>query len=97
MDRKRPGLHNDIQFDESNADSGDSQRRRTGIYAETPIGDEFYEFSMDNELYYLKSVPSLQSGVKCRDVEGQQQLPLLSREEVIESAAQIRMGVTTNE
>lgn len=61
---------------------------------EESFGDEFYEFSMDNELYYLKSVPNLQSGIKCRDVEGQQQLSLLSHAEVLESAAKIKMGVT---
>lgn len=84
-----------------NVEEQESMRKRRMAVCpeewEESFGDEFYEFSMDNELYYLKSVPSLQSGVKCRDVEGQQQLPLLSREEVIESAAQIRMGVTTNE
>ena len=49
---------------------------------------------MDNELYYLKSVPNLRSGIKCRDVEGQQQLSLLSHAEVLESAEKIKMGVT---
>ncbi|WP_304408229.1 hypothetical protein [Bacteroides acidifaciens] len=61
---------------------------------EESFGDEFYEFSMDNELYYLKSVPNLRSGIKCRDVDGQQQISLLSHAEVLESAAKIKMGVT---
>lgn len=60
---------------------------------EDSFGDEFYEFSMDNELYYLKSVPNLRSDVKCRNVDGQQ-ISLLSHAEVLESAERIKMGVT---
>lgn len=85
----------------TNAEEQESIRKRRMAVCpeewEESFGDEFYEFSMDNELYYLKSVPSLQSSVKCRDVEGQQQLLLLSREEIIESAAQIRTGVKTTD
>lgn len=85
----------------TNAEEQESIRKRRMAICpeewEESFGDEFYEFSMDNELYYLKSVPSLQSSVKCRDVEGQQQLTLLSREEIIESATQIRTGVKTTD
>ncbi|MCM1545504.1 MAG: recombinase family protein [Clostridiales bacterium] len=59
---------------------------------EDSFGDEFYEFSMDNELYYLKSVPNLNSDVKCRNVDGQQ-LSLLTYAEVLESAEKIKTGV----
>lgn len=73
------------------------RKRRMAICPEEweeSFGDEFYEFSMDNELYYLKSVPGLRSGVKCRDVDGQRKIALLSQAEVLESAAKIRTGVT---
>lgn len=79
-----------------NAEEQESIRRRRMAICpeewEESFGDEFYEFSMDNELYYLKAVPSLCSSVKCKDVDGQQMLPLFSREEIIESVAQIRDG-----
>ena len=71
------------------------RKRRTAVCPEEwedTFGDEFYEFSMDNELYYLKSIPSLRSGVKARNADGQQ-ITLLTQAEVLESAEKIRVGV----
>lgn len=63
---------------------------------EDSFGDEFYEFSVENELYYLKSVPNLRSDAKCRTVDGQAISPL-SKEEVLESAAKLINGANANE
>lgn len=63
---------------------------------EESFGDEFYEFSMDHELYYLKSVSNLRSGIKCRDAEDAR-IPLLSQAEILESAERIKSGVVADE
>lgn len=61
------------------------------------FGDEFYAYSMANEFYSLKNAPNLQSGIKSREVEGQNTLQLPTREELLESATQIKIGDTTGD
>lgn len=64
---------------------------------EASFGDEFYAFSLGSEFYALRNAPNLQSGIKSREVEGQNTLQLPTREELLESATQIKIGDTTGD
>ncbi len=81
------------------ADSESMRRRRVPMCPEEweeTFGDEFYRFSLDNELYYIKPRQALQSGVKCRDA-AEQTIPILSYNEIMQNAMNLKTGVVDHE
>jgi DNA invertase Pin-like site-specific DNA recombinase len=61
------------------------------------FGEEFYDFSMDNSLYYAPVAGSWNTGEKSKAVSGQYQFNLLSSGEVLESAEKIKSKVDSTE
>ena len=84
-------------FDDEDSES--MRRRRVPMCPEEweeTFGDEFYQFSLDNELYYIKPRQALQSGVKCRDA-AEQTIPILSYNEIMQNAMNLKTGVVDHE
>ncbi len=83
------------------ADEENRRRRRTAVCPEEwgdNFGEEFYDFSLENNLYYARRTSDWQSSADSRIVDGQVQIPVLSQEELRESVEQIRIKVeSTNE
>lgn len=76
-------------------DTGESgkRKRRTAVCPEEwedSFGDEFYNFSLDNDLYYSKRHGDWNSGADCVMVDGQTQVPILTHSELMESAERIK-------
>ena len=54
------------------------------------FGEEFYDFSLDNALYYSPQNADLRISEKSKPVDGQLSFPLMSGDEIIEMANKIK-------
>lgn len=57
------------------------------------FGEEFYDFSLDNAVFYSPKNVNLRISEKSRPVEGQISFNLLSEEEIMEIAENIKKKV----
>ena len=81
-------------------DDDKARRKRTAVCPEEwgdSFGDEFYDFTLDNDIYYSKGRTSLGSGEKCRVVDGQNIVEVWSQEELMEGVKKIKGMVATDE
>ena len=77
----------------------EQKKRRMKICPEEwgdSFGSEFYDFSLDNSLYYAPVNQTWGMNQKSRPVNGQISFSLLTPQEVLESAAQIRTRLEGN-
>lgn len=78
---------------------GDEESKRKRRLAVCPeewedsFGDEFYDFSLDNDLYYSRSNANWHTSADSRVVEGQTSVPILTQAELLESVQQIKERV----
>lgn len=63
---------------------------------EDNFGDEFYEFSVDNRLFYAAHAGELKSQVRSRTVAGMEQISLLSTDQMISEIKSTRIGDINN-
>ena len=63
---------------------------------EDSFGDEFYRFSVDNDLYYAPHNEPLNTGEKSQPVEGQLKFHLMSGSEIMDTAEKLRIKVGEN-
>ena len=76
-----------------------ARRKRTAVCPEEwgdSFGDEFYDFTLDNDIYYL-SPKDLGAGEKCRIADGQTQIDMWSAQELKEGVEKIKGMVVTDE
>ena len=57
------------------------------------FGEEFYEFSMENALYYSPKHTDLKLSEKSKPIEGQLSFDIMTRTEVLQMAENIRKKV----
>ena len=74
---------------------GDEEKRKKRIQIcpeewGDSFGSEFYDFSLDNSLYYSNGNDNLYSGQKSRAVDGQVSFKVLTTDEVLSNAQRIR-------
>lgn len=84
-------------------DGGSSRGRRVVVCPEEwedSFGDEFYDFCVENNLFYMKSNGALNSRKKCRAIGGAEQLEIPTSNEVLDSLELLKTrqeGDTDNE
>lgn len=64
---------------------------------EDTFGDEFYEFSLDNMLFYTTNTGDWNSREQSRAVDGMEQLSLLTPDQVLETIKSTRTGETNDD
>ncbi len=83
------------------ADELTNRKRSTAVCPEEWVdsfGEEFYDFSLENDLYYTRNNTNWNSSAGSKIVDGQVQVPILSHDELMASAEQLRIkAVTTDE
>ena len=75
-----------------------AKRKRTAVCQEEwgdSFGKEFYDFSLDNDIYYSRS-KQLGSREKCRVVDAQNIVDIWSQEQLMEGVEKIKGMVTTD-
>ena len=78
----------------------EQRKRRTAICPEEwedSFGDEFYDFSLENDLYYTRGTINWNSTADCRAVEGQMTIPILTHAELMENAQRLKVKVVTTD
>lgn len=69
------------------------RKKRTAVCPEEwgdSFGDEFYDFTLDNDIYYLRGNKPLGAGEKCTVVVGQQVVDIWSPEQLMEGVEKIK-------
>lgn len=74
----------------------EQRKRRMAVCPEEwedSFGEEFYDFSLENDLYYTKGTANWNSGADSRIVDGQMVVPVLTQSELMENAKRIKEKV----
>ena len=80
-------------------DGEDKRRTRKSVCPDEwgdTFGSEFYDFSIDNGIYYLPTTTGLNTNVKCQAVEGQSNITIVPSEQLLIEADTLKKRIEDN-
>ena len=80
-------------------DGEDKRRTRKSVCPDEwgdTFGSEFYDFSIDNGIYYLPTATGLNTNVKCQAVEGQSNITIVPSEQLLIEADTLKKRIEDN-